>query len=99
VGIERNHTALNLLSTEVVEWWSFRFYAEIIGQSRVSRSTATLEKQNPEFHSVGLSAEHFPADTKGVNVLMSVYTFSLNKFVIHNSVDAKQQQQHQRRWQ
>jgi hypothetical protein len=23
----------------------------------------------------------------------------LNKFVIHNSVDAKQQQQHQRRWQ
>ena len=64
----------------------------------MSRSTATLEKQNPEFHSVGLSAEHLPADTKGINVLMLVYTLSLNKFVIHNSVDVKQQQQqHQRR--
>jgi len=64
----------------------------------VSTNSATLEKQNPEFQSVGLSAEHFPIDTKSVNVLMLVYTLSFNKFVIHNSVDAKQQQQqHQRR--
>jgi len=52
-----------------------------------------MEKQNPEFHSVGLSVEHFHAEAKGVNVLMLVYTFSLNRFIIHNSVDAKQQQQ------
>jgi len=98
VGKERNHTELNLLSTEGMEWWSLRLKVEIHGQSRVSRSGATLEKQNPEFHSVGLSAEHFPTDTKGVNVLMLVYTLSLNKFIIHNSVEAKQQQQqrHQR---
>jgi hypothetical protein len=52
-----------------------------------------MEKQNLEFLSVGLSAEHFHAEAKGVNVLILVYTFSLNKFVTHNSLDAKQQQQ------